>query len=72
MRTIKVAVNDKSKSVKKILVNRTRSGLLIPMKNGAGSQQGRVFVSPENKNYIGLKNKQAESKIDIKCNIKPE
>lgn len=56
MRTIKFANTESSNSVKKILVNRSRSGLLTPLKKNLGPISTRVFVSPDNRTNIGFKN----------------
>lgn len=56
MRTIKVANTESGNSVKKILVNRSRSGLINPLKKNLGPISTRVFVSPDNRTNIEFKN----------------
>lgn len=55
MKTINVGISGKGKSVKKVLVNRSRSGNLVPMPSRI--DQPRSNISPF-RNSIGLKNYQ--------------
>lgn len=55
MKAIHIGISGKGKSVKKVLVNRSRSGNLVPMTSRI--DQPRSNVSPF-RNSIGLRNYQ--------------